>query len=499
MNKAAKLIHIETVKQQPVALPKKISNPIDYYIILFICDILSLFISLFFACILRDFLNHIFLSLPKFSIYPEGIKLLFSYWLFLPLLLSLFFHRLYDKRLPFWEEIREVYSALFSGFMFLYALIFLTKHSSEISRLTVGLWLIFSFFFVPAIRYVLKNLLFSFKRYTLNTLIIGSGVIGQSLARTLKEEKYLGYRVVAFLDEKASITRKPKNIKVFYTLECLPRLVRLMQIECIFIAAPNLSLSRLVEVYTLSQRLVKEVFIIPEFYSLGILNADIACFLNQKIFAIRTQNKSFALFNKILKRFLDIILVIVSLPLVLPLLVLISIAIKLDSPGPIFFRHLRLGEKGKVFYLWKFRTMYTDSDKMFENYLKQNPEAASEWYRFRKLRHDPRITRVGRFLRRFSLDELPQIFNILRGEMSWVGPRPITLEEYELYYQEQGAFYFSVKPGLTGLWQVSGRNLLPFEERIHLDVWYVLNWSFWLDFIILIRTVGAVLSAKGSF
>ncbi len=109
------------------------------------------------------------------------------------------------------------------------------------------------------------------------------------------------------------------------------------------------------------------------------------------------------------------------------------------------------------------------------------------------------MTRVGRFLRRFSLDELPQIFNVLCGQMSLVGPRPITPEEFHLYYQDQAPFYFSVKPGLTGLWQVSGRNLLPFEERVRLDVWYVLNWSFWLDLVIIIRTLGVVFSGRGSF
>jgi len=182
----------------------------------------------------------------------------------------------------------------------------------------------------------------------------------------------------------------------------------------------------------------------------------------------------------------------------LPLIVLIMAWIKLDSPGPIFYSQARIGRNGRRFRAWKFRSMVIDADKLLETYLAQHPELRKEWARDHKLKKDPRVTRAGRFLRRTSLDELPQLWNVLQGEMSLVGPRPITEKEVEKY---GGAFevYKKVNGGITGLWQVSGRNDVSYEERVYWDQFYVRNWSVWLDCCILFRTIAVVLLSKGAY
>lgn len=159
----------------------------------------------------------------------------------------------------------------------------------------------------------------------------------------------------------------------------------------------------------------------------------------------------------------------------------------------------RIGKDGKPFKCIKFRTMYRDADKRLKDILEADEKAREEWEKYFKLKEDPRVTKVGKFLRRTSLDELPQVFNVLKGDMSFIGPRPVVKKEIEQYYRDKAQYYYEVRPGITGLWQVSGRNELDYERRVRLDVWYVLNWSLWLDLIILLKTVKVVFSGKGAY
>ncbi len=198
------------------------------------------------------------------------------------------------------------------------------------------------------------------------------------------------------------------------------------------------------------------------------------------------------------KRVFDLLVGSAALIVALPLMILIAIAIKLDSKGPVIFGHTRIGKDGKSFKCLKFRTMVMNSQEILDNLLLENPQLREEWEKNFKLKNDPRITKVGHFLRKTSLDELPQLVNVMKGEMSLVGPRPIINKEVQKYgnYYE---IYKAVLPGITGLWQVSGRNDIDYEERVQLDVRYVRNWSLWMDIKILIRTIGVVLARKGSY
>jgi len=200
---------------------------------------------------------------------------------------------------------------------------------------------------------------------------------------------------------------------------------------------------------------------------------------------------------RVLKRVLDIALVLVAIPVLVPIMMLVALLVRLRSPGPIFFSHRRISRNGAFFPMWKFRTMCNNSAEVLEEYLARNPAARAEWRKTHKLRCDPRITGIGLFLRRYSLDELPQIWNVLTGKMSLVGPRPIVAAEVEKY-GSRFAFYCKVKPGVTGLWQVSGRSDLTYQQRVALDCEYVKNWSLLLDLKILLRTFSSVVNQDGA-
>ena len=201
---------------------------------------------------------------------------------------------------------------------------------------------------------------------------------------------------------------------------------------------------------------------------------------------------------RVVKRGLDIALVIFCLPVLLLMIGTIALAIRLTSPGPIFFSHRRIRGHGRFFSMWKFRTMCVNSAEVLEDYLAANPDARAEWRKDHKLKHDPRVTRVGEFLRKTSLDELPQIWNVITGSMSLVGPRPIVAAEVEKY-GEYFADYCLVKPGVTGLWQVSGRSRLSYPERVQLDRYYAHHWSLTADLRILLRTLSSVVNQDGAY
>lgn len=201
---------------------------------------------------------------------------------------------------------------------------------------------------------------------------------------------------------------------------------------------------------------------------------------------------------RILKRVFDIGLVLLSVPVLLLMLAIVAAMVMMSSPGPIFYSHRRIRQNGAFFSMWKFRTMCVNSAEVLEDYLRAHPEARSEWNRTHKLKNDPRVTPIGHFLRRYSIDELPQVWNVLQGQMALVGPRPIVAAEVEKY-GDRFYCYCSVKPGLTGLWQVSGRSELTYPQRVTLDCDYVAQWSLRRDVVILLRTFSSVANKDGAY
>jgi Undecaprenyl-phosphate galactose phosphotransferase WbaP len=216
------------------------------------------------------------------------------------------------------------------------------------------------------------------------------------------------------------------------------------------------------------------------------------------VLGLVTTNRLKMPWNLQIKRIMDLSIVIVGGILILPFLLFVALLIKIDSPGPVLFRHKRHGMNGKYFYAYKFRSMVADSQKQLEKLLESDTEIEKEWKTYHKLANDPRVTRIGRILRRTSIDEFPQLLNILKGEMTLVGPRPIVDAEVEKYGEDYSRI-FSIKPGLTGLWQVSGRSNTNYEERIVYDTFYLQSWSIWMDLWVIFKTFGAVVQGRGAY
>lgn len=220
--------------------------------------------------------------------------------------------------------------------------------------------------------------------------------------------------------------------------------------------------------------------------------------LSTRVHATARERGRFGVVGGVTKRAIDVPLAAVALLILLPLILLVAIAVRLTSPGPILFGHRRIGLGGRAFRCWKFRTMVTNGDDVLDRHFRNNPEARREWQVARKLKDDPRVTRLGAALRAYSLDELPQLINVLRGDMSLVGPRPVVTDELE-QYGPAAEHYLRARPGITGLWQVSGRSDVSYDARVRMDVAYVDRWSLGGDFMILLYTIPAALAAKGSY
>ncbi|ENY6022981.1 exopolysaccharide biosynthesis polyprenyl glycosylphosphotransferase, partial [Klebsiella pneumoniae] len=226
-------------------------------------------------------------------------------------------------------------------------------------------------------------------------------------------------------------------------------------------------------------------------------STDMSFIFSHEVMIFRVQQNLAKWSSRLLKRFFDIVGSVSIIFILSPLLLYICKKVKQDG-GPAIYGHERIGKGGKPFKCLKFRSMVIDSKQVLDNLLKEDEEAKKEWEATFKLKNDPRITKIGKFLRRTSLDELPQLFNVLKGDMSLVGPRPIITAELERYNEEVD-YYLLSKPGMTGLWQVSGRSDVDYETRVYLDAWYVKNWSMWNDVAILFKTIGVVLKRDGAY
>lgn len=246
------------------------------------------------------------------------------------------------------------------------------------------------------------------------------------------------------------------------------------------------------------QHLTDTILFTPGLVGAPLGSAEISTLFVEQLTLIKSKNNLSRWYNRWVKFAFDMALAICGTLLILPVLFILALLVLADSRGPVLFVHRRIGKNGREFPCYKFRTMVPDADKVLTKYLAENALAREEWERSFKLTDDPRVTRLGAFLRKTSLDELPQVFNVLKGEMSLVGPRPIVRAEVEKY-GEHICEYYMVRPGITGMWQTSGRSDTTYEERVAMDTWYVRNWSLWIDVKYLIKTFSAVVQKKGAY
>ncbi|AWR86212.1 undecaprenyl-phosphate galactose phosphotransferase WbaP [Meiothermus taiwanensis] len=394
------------------------------------------------------------------------------------------------------EELRRLSYSTSLVFVVLGAATFMYKAGADYSRgafvFAWGLALVL----VPLGRALVRELFARKPWWGAAVLVLGAGKTGEEVVRALQKQPGLGLKPIALLDDDpAKQGREIGGVPVLGGLERAWEFAQ-MGVQHAIIAMPGVPRDRLLQLLEAHGGTFPHLILIPDlfgFSSLWLTTRDLG-----GVLGLELRQRLLLPGPRLVKRVIDIALVIAfALPVAL-LLAIIGLLIRLDSPGSVFYGQWRVGLSGNRFRAWKFRSMVRDADRLLAEYLQRHPELKAEWEHDQKLKNDPRVTRVGRFLRKTSLDELPQLWNVLKGEMSLVGPRPIVDEEIKRY-GSHFSLYAKVRPGLTGLWQVSGRNDTTYAERVAMDVYYVRNWSPWLDLYILARTVWVVLFGKGAY
>ena len=324
-------------------------------------------------------------------------------------------------------------------------------------------------------------------------LIVGAGEVGRRLMRNIVAQPELGYQVIGFVDDDAEKKRTDiGRFKALGGVDNLPRVVQEEAIDEVIITLPWMHHRKILGIMRQCEREQVRARIVPDLFQLALSRVDIEDLGGIPIIGVK--EVSITGWNLAFKRASDLVISLAALILLSPLMLLISVIIKLDSPGPILFKQVRVGKGGRRFVFYKFRSMRHGAEEE-RRQLADRDEVVGVTF---KIRNDPRCTRVGRLLRRASLDELPQFYNVLRGEMSLIGPRPAIPSEVE-QYQEWHRRRLEIPPGITGLWQVSGRSQLTFDEMCLLDIYYLENWSPLLDLKIALKTAPAVLAGRGAY
>lgn len=449
------------------------------FILTMISDLISISFSFFLAHSIREtFFPSLFNSL--------GIKHLKHFTFYIPLLVQMLILWLIVgaitgiyRRNTFWNDVKLIWENSFFVTILAFTFSFVAKKEVLISRVILLLTLILSLILVPLFRVIFRKIMLRFGIGKRKVAIIGTGKEVNLLKYELEKNWYKGYELLGVVKEINRIDRKIKELRA----------------EEVFILSSYYDEKSITAILTRLEGRV-EINIVSNLSRISLATAHIENL--GTVMVLIPPHNLYRKLNLFVKRCFDIFIATISVIILSPVFLIISIAIKLDSKGPVLFKQKRLGRGEKPFTILKFRTMFIDSDKRLRKYLNRNPEAQKEWEKYRKLKNDPRVTKVGKFLRRWSLDELPQLINVLRGEMSVVGPRPYLPEERGRIGRYRKIIY-RVKPGITGLWQVRGRNKLPFETRLALDEFYVRNWSLWFDIMILIQTIEVVIARRGAY
>ncbi len=365
------------------------------------------------------------------------------------------------------------------------------------SRLLLVYGAVFSVIFLAALRLIYRAIRAQLRQRGIGVervLVLGAGEVGRAVMRNILARPDLGLQVVGFLDDDPD--RSMSDIGRLRALGSFSNLLPVLeeeQVNLVIITLPWDRHTQILNIVRACEHRDVQVRVVPDLFQLNLSQVQVENLEGIPLLGVKAQ-VSIQSSGRILKRMMDIGVALLSAPFWLPLFGLIALAIRLEGPGPIFYRQSRIGQNGRPFQVWKFRSMVPNADALKAELI----AAHGLDPRHPKIRNDPRVTKVGRIIRRLSLDELPQVLNILRGDMSLVGPRPPTPDEVQLY-EPWHRQRLQIPGGLTGLWQVSGRSDVPFEEMVLLDLYYIENWSLLLDMQIILRTIPHVLFGRGAY
>ena len=434
-------------------------------------------------------------------------------WVLLSLLalfIFLFRFQHYVNRRPFWDELSDVLWTVGAMALLDMSLVAVTRwNASRLWWLTA--WVCLALMLM-LMRRVMRMLLTRMGLWARPTILIGQGKNAHDAIEALMSEPHLGYEIQGFVDvegasELSSVHTTSnlivsKQVAPFAGLsqigpEHLKTLAKQPGVQWVLALDHGQSFEREHWLRQLSQWGAQEICVIPDMRGIPLYGTNMSYFFSHEVAVLRIRNNLKRWPTRLTKRLFDTLVASFLMVLFSPLFLYLFIQLKKDG-GPAFFKQQRIGRKGAAFECLKFRTMVVDAESRLQNLIHQNPELLEQWARDHKIKNDPRITPLGAFLRRTSLDEIPQLLNVLKGEMSLVGPRPIVKAELEKYGDDV-EYFLMVRPGMTGLWQVSGRSDMSYDKRVYLDTWYVKNWSLWYDLVILFKTVNVVIQRNGAY
>lgn len=464
---------------------------------LIVSDFLAILLSFYLGFFLRSaILKIVFPSRPLMmallDIYLNHAYL-FVIWVFI-----FAYERLYTRRFSFWDEIRVLMKSTTIAFSLIMISVFITQEYIRFSRAIILLAWIISFATLPLFRGLAKKAMIGMRLWTKKVLLVGPVASAAPVIEAIRANSNLGYEIVGCLcDELNERETAVSGVPVLGRIADLERERGKRSFDDIIVNMPDLPGDQLVDLLRTWERVSDTIHYVPRMGSLIIAGVEIE---NIGGLLSLTVRKNLAKpWNILIKTLFEFVLAFLLLILLAPFFLLFTVLVKIDSRGSVFYSQERFGKKGQRITMIKFRTMFEDAEDRLSAYLALHPQSAEDWARFKKLKaFDPRVTRIGGFLRKHSLDELPQLWHVLTGKMSLVGPRPYIMDELQ-HMEIVKSLLLQVKPGLTGLWQISGRSLLPFKERLTLDEHYIRNWSLWLDIVILIKTVRAVATGRGAF
>ena len=424
-------------------------------------DLFAVFLSVFIAYFIALWLVPIFGELQNEFLYYVNKPLVYIIPVF-----TLLYEGVYTKRYDFWHESYQVIKSLSLSFLLLMSYLALTKNIDHYSNIVILFSFAFMSILIPLFKNILKKKLYKLGMWNRKAKVYGNDSF---INDEIFKNHYLGY--VDAGDDEA---------------------------KTVFINSKDLDAQELKNIIDKEIRQRHEVIFIPLINDYNMMQSGIYELSNTRTNLVVFKNRLKSKFHVFVQQIFNYLLAILLLPVLLPIIGILAYLIKKESSGPVFFSHNRIGKNGEVIPTYKFRSMFTDAKERLEKLL-EDDEIRKEWETNFKLKDDPRVTKIGAILRKTSLDELPQIFNVLRGEMNFVGPRPVIQKEIDQYYKDDAEYYFMVKPGITGLWQVSGRSDTDYDFRVATDKWYVSNWSLWLDIVILVKTVKVVLFREGAY
>jgi Undecaprenyl-phosphate galactose phosphotransferase WbaP len=394
------------------------------------------------------------------------------------------------------EELRRLTISTSMVFLLLGGMTFAIRGLESYSRIYFATTWLITLCAMPLSRYLVKAAFAHKNWWGYPAFVIGSGPQAENVIRSFRAQPAMGIKPVAVFDYCRAAKAEVAGLPVLGDIDLARDLAEHTGVRYAIIASPELSRPELSQMITQYSQVFTHLLVIPEFLGFSSLWVDpieVGSFLGLEV-----RQRLLLPSSRIAKTLIDGFVTLLGGVVILPLIALIAVAIRLTSKGPAFYCQGRVGKGGLHFKAWKFRTMCLRSEEVLQEWLAKDPDLRQEWERNFKLKNDPRVTRVGRFLRNTSLDELPQLWNVLRAEMSLVGPRPIVAAEGERYGDEL-SLLARVKPGISGLWQVSGRSDTSYQDRVRLDMYYIRNWSVWLDIFILAKTCAVVLRRQGAY